>query len=135
MKTYIYSTLILSATLLGGCSSDEKKTVQNSDAPISVTISQTTASSAGSSATASGKLVAKNTVNVSTRMMGYITAMKAEVGQNVRAGQLLVSINAADIQAKGGQASANITQAQANFNIAKNNQSIEFDKELYEKVK
>ena len=119
MKTYIYSTLILSATLLGGCSSDEKKTVQNSDAPISVTISQTTASFAGSSATASGKLVAKNTVNVSTRMMGYITAMKAEVGQNVRAGQLLVSINAADIQAKGGQASANIAQAQANFNIAK----------------
>lgn len=119
MKTYIYSTLILSATLLGGCSSDEKKTVQNSDAPISVTISQTTASSTGSSATASGKLVAKNTVNVSTRMMGYITSMKAEVGQNVSAGQLLVSINAADIQAKGGQASANIAQAQANYNIAK----------------
>ena len=52
-------------------------------------------------------------------MMGYITSMKAEVGQNVSAGQLLVSINAADIQAKEGQASANIAQAQANYNIAK----------------
>lgn len=119
MKKYIYSALVLSAIFMGSCSSDKKKSVQNSDAPISVTISQTTAGSAASSATASGKLVAKSTVNVSTRMMGYITAMKAEVGQNVIAGQLLVSINAADIQAKGGQASANIAQAQANFNIAK----------------
>ncbi len=45
--------------------------------------------------------------------------MKAEVGQNVQAGQLLVSINATDIQAKGGQASAQISQAQANYNMAK----------------
>lgn len=119
MKTYIYSTLVLGALLLGSCSSDEKKSVQNADAPISVTVSHTTAGSEGSSATASGKLVAKNSVNVSTRMMGYITSMKAEVGQNVRAGQLLVSINAADIQAKGGQANAQISQAQASYNIAR----------------
>ena len=119
MKTYIYSALILSAVLSVSCSSDEKKSVQNSIAPISVTVSHTTAGSEGSSATASGKLVAKNSVNISTRMMGYITAMKAEVGQNVTAGQLLVSINATDIQAKGGQANAQIFQAQANYNIAK----------------
>jgi multidrug efflux pump subunit AcrA (membrane-fusion protein) len=31
----------------------------------------------------------------------------------------LVSINATDIQAKGGQANAQISQAQANYNIAK----------------
>ncbi|MET3537202.1 efflux RND transporter periplasmic adaptor subunit [Chryseobacterium limigenitum] len=119
MKTYLYSTLILSALLMGSCSSDEKKSAQNSDASIAVTVSRTTVGSEGSSATASGKLVAKNSVSVSTRMMGYITSMKAEVGQNVQAGQLLVSINATDIQAKGGQASAQISQAQANYNIAK----------------
>lgn len=119
MKTYLYSTLILSGLLLGSCSSDGKKSVQNTDAPISVTVSRTTAGTEGSSATASGKLVAKNSVNVSTRMMGYITAMNAEVGQNVNAGQLLVSINATDIQAKGGQANAQIAQAQASYNIAK----------------
>ena len=119
MKIYLYSTLILSALLMGSCSSDEKKSAQNSDAPISVTVSHSTSGSEGSFATASGKLVAKNSVNVSTRVMGYITSMKAEVGQNVQAGQLLVSINATDIQAKGGQASAQISQAQANYNLAK----------------
>ena len=119
MKIYFYSTLILSALLMGSCSSDEKKSAQNSDAPISVTVSHSTSGSEGSFATASGKLVAKNSVNISTRVMGYITSMKAEVGQNVQAGQLLVSINATDIQAKGGQASAQISQAQANYNLAK----------------
>ena len=104
---------------MGSCSSDEKKSAQNSDVPISVTVSHSTSGSEGSFATASGKLVAKNSVNISTRVMGYITSMKAEVGQNVQAGQLLVSINATDIQAKGGQASAQISQAQANYNLAK----------------
>ncbi|TDX92975.1 RND family efflux transporter MFP subunit [Chryseobacterium daecheongense] len=106
-------------SIVGSCSSDKKKSAQNADAPISVTVSHTTVSSEGPSAIASGKLVAKNSVNVSTRMMGYITSMKAEVGQNVRAGQLLVSINAADIQAKGGQANAQTSQAQASYNIAR----------------
>lgn len=119
MKRYIYSTLILGAITLQNCSSDQEKSVVNTDAPVSVTVHKSATASNGAFLTASGKLVAKNSVNISTRMMGYITAMKAEVGQNVRAGQLLVSINATDIQAKGGQANAQISQAQANYNIAK----------------
>ena len=119
MKKYIYSTLFLGTLLLSSCSSDEKIAAQLTDAPVTVTVSKTTVANDLSQASASGKLVAKNSVNVSTRMMGYITNMKAEVGQNVSAGQLLVSINATDIQAKGGQANAQISQAQANYNIAK----------------
>lgn len=119
MKKYIYSGLILSSLLLGSCSSDKEKSGQNNDAPISVNVSKSTTESNGNFAMASGKLVAKNSVNLSTRMMGYITSLKAEVGQNVSAGQLLVTINATDIQAKGGQANAQISQAQANYNIAK----------------
>lgn len=119
MKKYIYSTLFLGTLLLSSCSSDEKIAAQLTDAPVTVTVSKTTVANDLSQASASGKLVAKNSVNVSTRMMGYITNMKAEVGQNVSAGQLLVGINATDIQAKGGQANAQISQAQANYNIAK----------------
>ena len=119
MKTYIYSGLILSAVLFSSCSQDDKKSVQNTDAPISVTVNQSTTNSTGSVATATGKLVARNSVNVSTRMMGYITSMRGEVGQNVTVGQPLVNINSTDIQAKGGQANAQISQAQASFNIAK----------------
>ena len=58
--------------------------------------------------------------------------MRAEVGQYVNAGQLLVSINSTDIQAKGGQASAGIAQAQTNYNIAK---KILKDFKIYTKIK
>ena len=44
----------------------------------------------------------------------------------------LVSINSTDIQAKGGQASAGIAQAQANYNIAK---KILKDFKIYTKIK
>ena len=116
MKILLYTALFLSVLI--SCSSDDKN-VENSGKPIQVVVNQSTTNSEGTFASASGKLVAKNSVNVSTRMMGYIIGMKAEVGQNVSAGQLLVSINSADIQAKGGQANAQISQAQANFNSAK----------------
>ena len=119
MKRYLYSTLILGAIALQSCSSDKEKNIESNDQPITVSVSKSSVAASGSFASASGKLVAKNSVNVSTRMMGYITGMNIEVGQNVRAGQLLVSINASDIQAKGGQANAQIAQAQANYNSAK----------------
>lgn len=117
MKKHIYTALVVGSFFMIGCSGDKKTEVN--ETPISVTVNKSVANSAGSYASASGKLVAKNSVNVSTRMMGYITAMKIEIGQNVSAGQLLVSINNTDIQAKGGQASAQIAQAQANYNVAK----------------
>ena len=101
MKKYIYSALFLGSLFLASCSSDEKKSAELNDKPIAVTVNKSATNAVGSNATASGKLVAKNSVNVSTRMMGYITAMRAEVGQYVNAGQLLVSINSTDIQAKG----------------------------------
>ena len=116
MKILVYSVLLLGLSM--SCSADEKDATL-SQKPIQVTVNQSGNNSEGAYASASGKLVAKNSVNVSTRMMGYITGMKAEVGQNVNAGQLLVSINSTDIQAKGGQASAQISQAQANYNLAK----------------
>lgn len=115
MKILVYSVLLLGLTM--SCSADEKD-VSLAQKPIHITMSQS-GNYHGAFVSASGKLISKNTVNVSTRMMGYITGMKAEVGQNVRAGQLLVSINSADIQAKGGQANGQISQAQANYNSAK----------------
>jgi len=117
MKKHIYLSLVLGLSILGSCSSDSKQVTDNTK-PVQVTVSNTATTDALGYAGASGKLVAKNSVNVSTRMMGYITMLKADVGDFVSAGQSLVSINNTDIQAKGGQAQAQIGQAQANYNIA-----------------
>lgn len=118
MKKHIQLSLMVGVSVLASCSSDTKEIKDNAQ-PIEVKISNSGTTDALGFATASGKLVAKNSVNVSTRMMGYITKLNAEVGQYVNAGQSLASINNTDIQAKGGQASAQISQAQAQFNIAK----------------
>ena len=119
MKKYIYSALFLGSLFLASCSSDENKSAELNDKPIAVTVNKSATNAVGSNATASGKLVAKNSVNVSTRMMGYVTKVNVKVGQKVNAGQLLVSINNTDLQAKKAQVEASILQATAAFNNAK----------------
>ena len=114
LKTGIFLSAF---AVLASCSSD-KNEIKDNAKPIEVKLSNSATTDALGYAGASGKLVAKNSVNMSTRMMGYITSLRADVGDFVSAGQGLVSINNTDIQAKGGQANAQIAQAQANFNIA-----------------
>lgn len=120
MRNRIQLTILaLTSLFFVNCSSDKVQPAEFGGETISVSINKSTESSDGGLATASGKLVSKNSVNVSTRMMGYITSMPVQVGQSVSAGQQLVSINNTDIQAKGGQADAQIMQAQAAYDAAK----------------
>lgn len=120
MKKYSYATIIVLSFVLVACSStNDKKVTNNNNTPISVSISKANETLPNNHTTVSGKIVSKNVVNISTRMMGYITNIHAALGQQVKAGQLLVNINAADIKAKDGQTDAMIQQAQANFDNAK----------------
>ena len=53
--------------------------------------------------------------------MGFVKKVHVNVGDKVRKGQLLISINNADLQAKKGQVNAGITQAKTAFNNAEKN--------------
>ena len=118
MDNKIITTLLLSAFLFLSCGKDRKEITENTPA-IPVKVSGNTISTNPSFVTASGKIEAENSANVSTRMMGYVTKMHVKVGQKVNAGQLLVSINNTDLQAKKAQVEASILQATAAFNNAK----------------
>lgn len=61
----------------------------------------------------SGKVIAKQTATISTRIMGYIDKIYVNPGDRVHAGQLLVSINKDDITAKKAQAEAMVLEAEA----------------------
>lgn len=61
----------------------------------------------------SGEVVAKQTVHVSTRMMGYINKIYVKPGDRVSQGQLLVSISNEEILAKKSQVQAMINEAEA----------------------
>ena len=118
MNNKIITTLLLSAFLFLSCGKDRKEITENTSA-IPVKVSGNSVSTNPSFVTASGKIEAENSANVSTRMMGYVTKMHVKVGQKVNAGQLLVSINNTDLQAKKAQVDASILQATAAFNNAK----------------
>lgn len=116
MKKSIWIILVASLFYLTSC--NNKETLKN-EKSISVKI-QSTGSEIGSGfLSASGTIDAENSSNISTRMMGYITKFHVKTGQKVNSGQLLVSINSADISAKKAQVDASIIQANAAFNNAK----------------
>jgi RND family efflux transporter MFP subunit len=110
--------LLLSGLFLLSCGK-EQKVLSDTTAPIAVKVSGTAAESQSPYVTASGKIEAENSANVSTRMMGYVTRVHVKVGQKVNAGQLLVSISNTDLQAKKAQVDASILQVTAAFNNAK----------------
>tara|TARA_R110001583_G_scaffold93777_1_gene236988 strand:+ start:8818 stop:9900 length:1083 start_codon:yes stop_codon:yes gene_type:complete len=68
--------------------------------------------------TASGKVEAVQNANLSTRMMGFVNNIYVNVGDKVSKGQLLLSINSADILAKKAQVTASITEATAAYKNA-----------------
>ncbi|MES2479915.1 MAG: efflux RND transporter periplasmic adaptor subunit [Bacteroidota bacterium] len=109
-----FSILMLNAS----CSSDKKSTAVPATA-IPVMVSAVQQNSNNGFVTASGKVEAENSANLSTRMMGYITKLNVKVGDNVKEGQLLVSINNTDLLAKKAQVDASVLQANAAFNNAK----------------
>ena len=117
MKKFIIPILTLSLSLLISCGSDRKET--KTLVAIPVKVSGTVENTNSPFVTASGKIEAENSANVSTRMMGYVTKVHVKVGQKVGAGQLLVSINNSDLQAKKAQVDASILQATAGYNNAK----------------
>lgn len=115
-KTIAILTLSTFAFLSCG---KEKQAVTNNEPAIAVQLSAVGAANSGQFVTASGKIEAENSANLSTRMMGYVTKVHVKVGQHVNAGQLLVSINSSDLQAKKAQVEAAVLQATAGYNNAK----------------
>jgi RND family efflux transporter MFP subunit len=116
MKKIFISVLAL--VLLASCNSEKKEQIIEEPA-ITVKVNVVSDNNTNRFVTASGKIEAKNSATLSTRMMGYVNKVHVQVGQKVAAGQLLVSINNTDLQAKRAQVDASILQATAGFSNAK----------------
>ena len=112
MSTKIIAILSITAVVLTSCGGNKKEPITK-ELAIAVKVSGVSENTEGGFITASGKIEAENSANLSTRMMGYVTKIHVKVGQKVGTGQLLVSINNSDLQAKKAQVDASILQATA----------------------
>jgi len=118
MKKIFIPIVALTMAVLTSCKGEKKETLVREPA-IAVKLSGITENNSSPFVTASGKIEAENSANLSTRMMGFVTKIHVKVGQRVNAGQLVVSINNSDLLAKKGQLDATILQATAAFTNAK----------------
>ncbi|UMB61504.1 efflux RND transporter periplasmic adaptor subunit [Lutibacter sp. A80] len=116
MKNIFKILTVITLTIITSCGDDKAKVVDNRVA-VDVTIS-TPSSEVGNFITASGKVEAAQNANLSTRNMGYVNKVHVNVGDKVSKGQLLLSINSADISAQKAQVGASIAEATAAFNSA-----------------
>jgi RND family efflux transporter MFP subunit len=101
--------------MLSGCNGDGKKSLADTAAAVPVATSGVTQNHNGGFLSVSGKIQAANSAELGTRMMGHVSKIYATVGDKVKKGQLLVSINNADLQAKLAQVNAGITEAKAAY--------------------
>lgn len=118
MRKIILPAISLLVLLFTSCSGEKKESV-TAIPDIAVKISGTTENNNSPFVTASGKIEAEKSADLSTRMMGFVTKVHVKVGQKVQAGQAIISINNSELQAKKAQVDASILQATAGFNNAK----------------
>jgi RND family efflux transporter MFP subunit len=116
MKNIFKTLAIATLLIIASCGGDTGKITDNRE---TVAVKVTTPSlENGTYINASGKIEAVQNANLSTRMMGFVNNVHVKVGQKVSQGQLLVSINSADISAQKAQVSASITEANAAYKNA-----------------
>ena len=116
-KRYLFVVFTV-AMILASCSSKTKELAKDKLPAIPVKTSTVVAQANEPFFMASGKIVSANSADLSTRIMGFVNRVHVKVGQKVTKGQLLVSINNADLSAKDAQANAGVLEATAAFKNA-----------------
>lgn len=119
-------SILLFALIIASCG-DRQKETKTKNSPLEVTTIKPEQASTTSFET-SGTVVAENNATIKTRLGGFVNKIFVGIGDQVSKGQLLISINSAELQAKLTQATSGITAAQVAYDIAKK------DKERYEKL-
>lgn len=122
--------MIGAVSFLSACGSDEDAAIQTVT-PVEVQTALARIEKQQETVSASGRIEAANSANISTRMMGNVTNLKVKVGEKVSKGQLLLTISNADLIAKMAQVEASISQASSAFDNA--SKDLERFQSLYEK--
>jgi membrane fusion protein, multidrug efflux system len=114
----IGAVLILGAAATG-C--DKKASAPLERPPAPVTVAAATTEDVPFYIDAVGRIVAREVVSVQPQVSGRVVKIQFADGADVKAGEVLFSIDARPFQAQLSQAEANLAEAQAALNLAKTN--------------
>lgn len=81
--------------------------------PLEVSVARVRQDMGGRTVTATGVVQPIRSASPGSRLTGVVTVARFDEGDHVRTGQVLVSIDARDLEARGAQASASVREAQA----------------------
>ncbi len=115
LKKLSLITLLLS--ILTSCGDSSKK--ETKEKALKITTTAVSSLKPDQLFSASGTIEAVKSANIGTRLMGYVSHVNVKIGDKVKKGDLLLSINSADLKAKKGQIKAQIIRAQSYFKNAK----------------
>ncbi|WP_027138705.1 efflux RND transporter periplasmic adaptor subunit [Gaetbulibacter saemankumensis] len=120
MKKHTYIIAFTLFTLLfSACGNNNKQAATDNTPAIKVHVNAVKINNNTPFLTVSGKIQATESADLSTRFMGYVNKIHVEIGDQVNQGQLLVSINNSDLEAKRAQVNAGISEATVAYNNAK----------------
>lgn len=112
-RTYIFAGAIL-LLAASGCSPKKSETARAAEnAPVRVRTFAVEQQDWPSFYEATGTVRARTSVQVSSRVMAYAREVRVRIGDQVRAGQPLVILDARDLDARRRQAEAGRTEARA----------------------
>lgn len=131
MKSTKYIVLLmLAAGIFSACSDKNVENTAFSADPVEVVLSKPQQNTQAGQLALSGVAESEEQASISTRMMGTIDKIYVNIGDRVRKGQALVSLNAFDVEAKRQQVQAQINLAE----VALSNAQKDYDRftALYE---
>lgn len=117
-KQFLFPVILFAMLSFNACSNEESNNKVDNEPPIHVITSANTSGNTTSGFNFTGQIESAHSANVATRIMGYITKIYVKAGDQVKAGQLLFTVNSSDIQAKQSQVDAMLKQAEAAFHVA-----------------
>ena len=125
MKKPALIPLLLSALFWAGCQGSEHTPAGVNRPPVTgVTLSRVVPASVDSYYQTSGTIRAKTTSTVAGRSMGAITSLQFREGDQVKAGQLLLTIEDRDLTQRVAGAEAAYQEAQKALEAAEQNRSL-----------
>lgn len=118
-RPHVLPTALFVSLVVAGCAESASAPAHGPPPPTQVQISEVALREVTPSDELTGRIEAVDQVDVRSRVAGYVTAVHQRDGANVRAGDLLFSIDARPYRAALARAKAELARAKARYELAR----------------